>query len=96
MLGSCRKDEGVREGKSTTLRGRLYVDVHILTAAKTMWEVDETNLVSMTGRNIAMGAKLLGDRRVRKDDPRDRGSVIRPDINGRGGSGNATIGGWDA
>ena len=40
---------------------------------------------------VSPGAKLLRNGRMRDDDAWDCGSVIRPDENGRGGSGISTI-----
>ena len=92
-LSISRKNERVGEGQAAALRSGLNGEIHILASAKVMRETDVTSRVSMTVCKIAGGAKLLGNRAMGNDDARNRGSVVGPNEDGRGGSGNSTMGG---
>ena len=89
----CRRwhKEGLCEGQTATLRGRLNRDIDILTTTETVGEMDETSRIGMARYVVTGCAELLRHGGVRNDDPRDRGSVVRTYEYGRGGSGNSTI-----
>ena len=96
MLVTCWQKQGFGKGQTTALRCRLDGDVNILAATEPVGKVDEANRVGVTCRVITRSAKLFRHGGMGDDDSGNRGSVIRADKYGRGGSGNSTIGSRDA
>jgi hypothetical protein len=76
MLRFRRDEQSISEGEATTLGDRLNGHVGILAPTKGVWKMNKTCVMKMTGSEVARGLQLLGDRRMRNDDARDRRSMV--------------------
>ena len=76
MLLISGENQGLGERQPTALRGWLKGHVGILASTQTMREMDEPRVIQVTGHMVSGRVQLLGNRRMRDDHARDRGSVV--------------------
>ena len=92
QMSFCRRSNQGFGERQTSAAGRwLQDDVDILRSTEPMREMDVPGAFRETGHVVAVGAQLFRNGRMRNDDAWNCGSVIRPDENGRGGSGISTV-----